>query len=225
VIKSKKIAEIAFPRETEAALEKQFGYGSRKVAAARREWLAAKVAEIKAQPNRDAKVVGTGSYQRVSVYEVAEVASRIQYRGTCQVCGGQQAVVDGRLALHGYSRPGWGYTVGRCWGSHEQPAEVSIVLATETRETLLRGAAERRETQKALAQRGAREGVYEPTKYGEGRDAQGRRIPLPPAQQSIQWQYNEAGSRASQLQQHANFIAEYILPRHGQALYEVAVAE
>ena len=101
---------------------------------ARRAWVEAKVAEINAQPNREAKSIGTGSYQCVAVYETKEVECRIQMRGTCQVCGGEQVVDNdgkGRIVLHGYDRPGDGFIRGQCPGRGELPAEVSIVVTSE----------------------------------------------------------------------------------------------
>jgi hypothetical protein len=49
---------------------------------ARRAWLADKAAEINALPNRSAKIVGTGSYQSVSVYEVTTVEGRVRTSST-----------------------------------------------------------------------------------------------------------------------------------------------
>lgn len=91
----------------------------------RRAWVAAKVAEINAQPNRMAKSVGAGSYQSVSVYEVTEVEGRERHRGVCQCCGHAQVVDDRGMVLHGYKRPGWGTTVGSCPGVGYEPLNVS----------------------------------------------------------------------------------------------------
>lgn len=100
----------------------------RSFSARRRAWLEAKAAEINAQPNRSAKIVGVGSYQSVSVYEIKEVAGRERFRGICQICGGSQVVDNGRIVLHGYKRPGWGYTVGNCHGTKEAPLNVDKTL-------------------------------------------------------------------------------------------------
>jgi hypothetical protein len=56
--KRTKIADLRPPREI------------RENTKARREWLAAQCAEMNAAPNTEAKIVGTGSYQSVSVYRV-----------------------------------------------------------------------------------------------------------------------------------------------------------
>jgi hypothetical protein len=46
-------------------------------------------------------------------------------RGTCQVCGRQQSIgTDGLMVLHGYTRPGDGYTVGRCYDVGTKPFEL-----------------------------------------------------------------------------------------------------
>lgn len=82
----------------------------------RREWLATKLAEINRQPNREGRIVGKGSYQSISVYEVTEVEGRLRHRGACQCCGHYQVVQRGRLVNHGYKRPGDGYLIGRCPG-------------------------------------------------------------------------------------------------------------
>lgn len=50
--------------------------------------------------------------------------------GTCGVCFCNVKIPGGRLALHGYRRPGDGYTHGRCGGTDYQPFELSVV-ATE----------------------------------------------------------------------------------------------
>jgi len=96
---------------------------------ARRAWVEAKVAELKALPLRDAKSVQSGSYQHVVEYVLEEVAARVQIRGTCQFCGGVQAIEDGKIVLHGYERPGDGYAHGRCAGVRYEPAEISIDAA------------------------------------------------------------------------------------------------
>ena len=107
-----------------------------KLAKARRGWLEAEAARINAEPNREAKVVGTGSYMEISVYATEEVPCTLQYRGVCQVCGGDVAVRDGTIVLHGYERPGYGYVVGNCPGTYNLPANTSIELM-ETRAPVL----------------------------------------------------------------------------------------
>lgn len=53
------------------------------------------------------------------------IASRAGGSGTCQICAGDQAIVRGNIALHGYERPGYGYIQGRCYGADKLPFEVS----------------------------------------------------------------------------------------------------
>lgn len=53
------------------------------------------------------------------------IAGRAGGSGTCQICGGDQAIVRNNIALHGYERPGHGYIKGRCFGADKLPFEVS----------------------------------------------------------------------------------------------------
>jgi len=113
----------------------------------RRQWLADKLAEVSALPNREAKIVGTGSYQSLSVYEVKEVAGRLRLRGSCQFCGHSQVVDSKVLVLHGYNRPGDGMLIGRCPGvglrplnqdkSHTEKWLADAVVALETADAQL----------------------------------------------------------------------------------------
>jgi len=112
--KTKKIAESWPPAEI------------REVTKPRRAWLAAETARVLETPNRSVKLVGVGSYQHLSVYEVTTVEGRVRHRGHCQCCGGLQVVEAGRMVLHGYERPGEGFIVGRCPGVNEPPMEISM---------------------------------------------------------------------------------------------------
>lgn len=103
---------------------------------ARREWLAAKLAHVNSFVTEtgarwEGKIVGKGSYQVVSVYEVTEVEGRLRQRGHCQFCGNAQVVDNGAMVLHGYSRPGIGYVFNECPCVGRAPLEVSQTL-TET---------------------------------------------------------------------------------------------
>jgi hypothetical protein len=91
----------------------------------RTPWLKTKLAEINAQPGREAKVVGKGSYQEISVYKIEEVSGRVRYRGVCQFCGRSQVVKNNVIVLHGYKRPGDGYIFGECPGIGFEPLNVS----------------------------------------------------------------------------------------------------
>jgi len=95
---------------------------------ARRAWLAAEAARLNAQPETEAKIVGQGSYQRISVYRVTQVEGRLRHRGVCQCCGRTQVVDGGVLVLHGYNRPGDGAIMGRCPGTNEKPLNVDKTL-------------------------------------------------------------------------------------------------
>lgn len=99
---------------------------------ARRAWLADKLVEVLAQPDtcqKKTKIVGTGSYQVVSVWKLVTVEGRERFRGVCQLCGHEQVVdAAGVIVLHGYNRPGYGYIVGQCPAAKEQPLNTSDVL-------------------------------------------------------------------------------------------------
>jgi hypothetical protein len=49
--------------------------------------------------------------------------------GTCQACFGLQALRKNAIVLHGYRRPGTGFTEGRCQGADELPYELSCELS------------------------------------------------------------------------------------------------
>lgn len=51
--------------------------------------------------------------------------------GTCQCCFGQFKVVGGKIALHGYQRPGIGFILGRCRGALALPLEQSCELTIQ----------------------------------------------------------------------------------------------
>lgn len=167
--KRTKIGEHHPPREI-----RDMSYG-KAATSARRAWLAAKEAEIKATPNRDAKIVGTGSYQYVAEYEIAQLEGRVRHRGVCQFCGGSQVVDNGVIVLHGYKRPGHGWVYGRCPAVGEKPLNVDKTiterwardtqLAYETAEQR-RDAAQARE-KKALAALYSGNTDREPNAYAE----------------------------------------------------------
>jgi hypothetical protein len=93
---------------------------------ARRAWLAEQVAEISSQPNREARIVGTGSYQSVTVYAIDTITTPDQTRGHCQCCATDVAVDDaGRTAHHGYTRPGYGWQTRSCIGARHAAYELA----------------------------------------------------------------------------------------------------
>lgn len=113
--KTKKIGESHPPRDI------------RENTKARREWLAAEHDQLFME-GKIAKIVGTGSYQHISIYKETDSPGRIQQRGTCQVCGGLHALNGMFIVLHGYERPGLGWLNGRCGGVDNSPAERDVTL-------------------------------------------------------------------------------------------------
>lgn len=72
--------------------------------------------------------VRLGRIKQLIKEELAKnVATR--YVGTCGFCGKEQRVQDNQLVLHGYKRPGHGYTEGRCPGVGNPPYELSPLTA------------------------------------------------------------------------------------------------
>lgn len=55
----------------------------------------------------------------------------LENTGTCGCCGGNYKLRDGRLVLHGYERPGYGYVLGSCFGVGYEPHEVSPKCAAD----------------------------------------------------------------------------------------------
>lgn len=109
--KKTKGADIYPPREQ---FEPKYDGQDRARAASRKVWLAAKVAELNATGKHVAKIVGVGSYQHVSVWDLVTVEGRQRHRGVCQFCGHSQVITGASIVLHGYNRPGFGYIIGKC---------------------------------------------------------------------------------------------------------------
>jgi hypothetical protein len=61
----------------------------------------------------------------------------IKTSGTCQACFGSFAIRNERMVLHGYQRPGIGYTIGKCWGVNELPYELDCEVTKAWRAQLL----------------------------------------------------------------------------------------
>lgn len=57
--------------------------------------------------------------------------------GTCPACWGNYKLDGGRLVMHGYKRPGFGYIHGSCFGVSYQPAETSKEGLVDVLERLL----------------------------------------------------------------------------------------
>lgn len=176
--------------------------------AQRRQWLDDALAAL--PEGVQGRITGTGSYQQVSRWQVAEVAGRERLRGTCQVCGGQQVVTDGEgLALHGYQRPRWGYVVGRCGGTAHAPAELSVALTHETIETLERCLAEARQREAAMLSAHNGRDLYH--LYAHVRGAIGEAA-------------RELYQNIDGYEMHLKFLRDRVLPQHGQALTREVVA-
>ncbi len=56
-------------------------------------------------------------------------ATVTRHIGFCGFCENTQKLRNGKLVLHGYQRPGWGYAEGKCPGVGKDPYEVSAVTA------------------------------------------------------------------------------------------------
>jgi hypothetical protein len=86
----------------------------------------AKAVEVNTANGFVCTTTGSGSYAQVNVFRVEQVETTTQTRGVCQGCGGDVAIVDGVTSLHGYKRPGHGWTEGRCFGAQISPANVTL---------------------------------------------------------------------------------------------------
>lgn len=89
-----------------------------------REFLSAAVPMAELMEALKGKVIKGRRPAAVSSQE-KRLAGRVGGSGTCQICGGSQAIVRGKISLHGYNRPGLGFITDQCWGSGELAFEVS----------------------------------------------------------------------------------------------------
>ena len=190
---------------------------------ARMQWLREKLAEINATANREGKIVGTGSYQEIRVYEVKEVEGRLRLRGACQFCGHSQVVNarrDGQhiLVLHGYTRPGDGHAWGRCPGvdfvslNETDASTKNWLLGYRVKYTEARAA----EREAREAHEAAHSAFYEGTSATE--KAQARRE-KPRALES--WINYSREERDNYEAEHAEWAAKFTL----NAAYEAAARE
>ena len=101
------------------------GVSDRKMAQMRRD-IFAKAIEANTANGFVCTTTGSGSYAQVNVFRVEQVETTTQTRGVCQGCGGDVAIVDGVTSLHGYKRPGHGWTEGRCSGAQISAANVTL---------------------------------------------------------------------------------------------------
>lgn len=88
--------------------------------------------------------------------------------GTCQWCFGEYKVNPrGEMVLHGYSRPGYGHTVGNCQGYAHQPFEYAHDL-TEVRIAELKAGIARNERHLAKIDAGEIKQIRNPNFIPEG---------------------------------------------------------
>ena len=81
--------------------------------------------------------------KHVPVWERPREPVGDQLLGFCAICGSEQVTHDGRMVLHGYRRPGYGWIEGRCFGvghlaynlSHEACDAYLPVMAAERSHT------------------------------------------------------------------------------------------
>lgn len=231
MLKTKKIDSIRWPRELEKASEAahtkagDYSPNALRVSKDRKAYLEAKVAEVKALPNRDARIVGKGSYAEVAVYEVTEVAGATQYRGTCQVCGGAFSVgydisKPVHLSLHGYQRPGYGYIVGECWGVNHPAAEVSVDLSKASIVRLRDGAA----TGKARAAKIIAKHILSDFAVRNAWVSRAEQVALKFSELKPEQQAKVLLSAAEDAERTAQQIEAHILPRLGRPFHEEVVA-
>ena len=95
-----------------------------------RKWLTMYDAEqlMREEGLREAvsQVLGLPSYEEEQAdKKMYGVANDLSNAGTCPCCFSVQKLDDGVMVLHGYQRPGDGYTHGRCYGVGRKPLEVS----------------------------------------------------------------------------------------------------
>lgn len=77
--------------------------------------------------NTRCKLCDVSSETRVAKRFTATTVTR--HIGFCGFCENVQKLRNGKLVLHGYQRPGWGQTEGKCPGVGKEPYEVSSVTA------------------------------------------------------------------------------------------------
>lgn len=191
----------------------------------RRAWVEAKIAELMLDPSIEAKSVGIGSYQHVSVWHLTSVAARIQLRGTCPGCAGLQALDGGVLVLHGYKRPGDGYVEGRCVGTHRKPVEIEREFCVSIIEGL-RNTASRLKA--SLAKLEAKPVTIE-TVFGSYEKYWALTQPERKAQAEPVYVYEQKVSDTKHSiwnnESFAKHLEDNALPKHGQPITEVLIAD
>ena len=190
---------------------------------ARRAWLAQRLGELAEQADLEVRIVGTGSYQRISVRRLEKVPARIQYRGTCQVCCGSVAIDPdtGLTSMHGYERPGHGYIVGQCPAAQQKPANVDLTIThrfraqAEADAKANAEAAERLRLEYHQAMAALPEGAW---------DSPDRRAAVAAAR-ALDEKASKCGTKAWHARQFVKDLDTYAIPAHGQALAEILIAD
>ena len=150
----------------------------------------------------------------------------IQIRGNCQCCGREHAVVDGRMAKHGYTvESGW--FKGVCAGKHFAPIQVS----REQTDTLI--ATVRKQVLEMIAKADkVASGEFKPTtitRHPHSKKAM-EFIPFAEATvyeqrdaiRALEWNYRRTAEMGTSF---AKMMTEVADKYHGKALVEVAKKE
>lgn len=156
------------------------------------------------------------------------------HRGTCQVCGAQQAVnnVTGYIAKHGYTVKHYGFFNGTCTGSDKQPLEVSRYVTDNTIAWLRERVALAADMRAVDLASGAVEPRW--TKMGERnpRTFERARIACDKSELTTYDQDSQLRSAIYAAQQearharaHARDLTQLIADRHGKALTPVVRAD
>jgi hypothetical protein len=194
----------------------------------RRAFLAAEKTRKEAE-GFECKITGKGSYERVVVYQITAVEGRMQERGVCQGCGGSVAVDEHQTSLHGYQRPGFGYTIGRCPGAQKQAANFSIEFAKEliaglraTAVGMREGAATREATELVVA-KATLNALYAIEPMDESKPARDERIAAGKEKAEIEKLIRDARWMADQNDNYAKHLEATALPALGTPLTTVVL--
>jgi hypothetical protein len=230
VTKSKKVRveEVRFmPTWESASLAEQ--PSPKEQTRQRREFLAAAKAEKEAA-GFECKITGKGSYETLVVYRIDAVEGRPQERGVCQGCGGSVAVdAHGMTSLHGYERPGFGYTVGRCHGAQQQAANFSIELAKEliaslrANAALLRTTADEREATELAEAKAKVTALYAVEPMDDSMAARDERLAAGKAKAEIEKLVRDGRWMAEQNDAYAKHLAATAIPALGTPLTTVVL--
>lgn len=76
------------------------------------------------------EVFGDHSPAKRKLDQVELRAKTMENTGHCQICSGVQKMNRGKMVNHGFTRPGYGYIVGNCFGVNALPYEKSSDTCT-----------------------------------------------------------------------------------------------